>query len=75
MITGTYAAGTTTADLDAYLTSGSSDTPEWWRQETLIGVLTGARDVWFVDGSSDTTALCFLDSARLWEIAGPRLSD
>ena len=75
LITGSYAPGTTTADMEALRASGSTDTPEWWWQQAIIGVLTGAHDVWFVDGGDDVTVLCFLDNTRVWEIAGPRLPD
>ncbi len=75
LITGAYAPGTTTADAEALRASGSTETPEWWKQQALIGVLAGAHDVWFVEGGSDITALCYLDNTRFWEIAGPRLTD
>jgi len=75
MVTGSYAPGTTRAELEALQGSRSPETPDWWRQQALIGVLTGAHDVWFVDGGSDVTALCFLDNSRVWEIAGPRLPE
>lgn len=75
MITGTYAPGTTTADLEALRTTSNPGTPDWWTQRALFGVPTGAHDVWVVEGGPDITALCFLDNTRVWEIAGPRLPD
>ena len=75
LVTGTYAPGTTTADVEAYRASGQTSTPEWWNQQAVIGVLSGAHDVWIVEGGSGITAVCFLEDARFWELAGPRLPD
>jgi len=75
MITGAYAPGTTTDDFEAFQASNNPETPDWWTQRALLGVPTGAHDVWVVEGGPDTTALCFIDNTRVWEIAGPRLPD
>ncbi|MDH3755730.1 MAG: hypothetical protein OEU32_17840, partial [Acidimicrobiia bacterium] len=74
LLTGTYAPDTTTADLEAYQASGGVETPAWWAQQVFIAIPTGARDVWVIGGTPDVTAICFVDPARLWEIAGPRLA-
>lgn len=75
MITGTYAPGTTTDDLEAFRASNNPETPDWWTQRALIAVPTGAHDVWVVEGGPEITALCFIDNTRVWEIAGPQLPD
>ncbi len=71
---GTYAPGTTTDDWDAYVASGETDPPDWWSQRDQFVVTAGAHDVWAVTGGSDVTAVCYVDEARFWETAGPRLS-
>ena len=75
LLTGSYSPDATTADLDAYQASGGTESIDWWDQQALIAVPTGAHDVWIIDGGPDITAVCFLDATQLWEIAGPRLPD
>ncbi len=75
LVTGGYDLGTSIADLEAFRESAAGDTPEWWNQQALITVPTGAHDVWVVQGGAEVTAICFVDNVRFWELAGPRLTD
>jgi inosine-uridine nucleoside N-ribohydrolase len=75
LITGNYSPDATTTDLDAYRASGGTESIDWWGQQALIGVPTGAHDVWVIDGGPDITAVCYVDASQLWEVAGPRLPD
>ena len=74
-LTGTYAAGTTNADYEAYVASGSGDPPAWWSQAGVVFVPEGAQEVWEIQAQSGVTALCFIDAARFWEVAGPRITE
>jgi pyrimidine-specific ribonucleoside hydrolase len=72
---GAYDPGTTAEDFGVYVASGSTDPPEWWTDLGQIAAPAGAHDVWPVEAGPEMTALCFIDEARFWEIAGPRLSE
>jgi inosine-uridine nucleoside N-ribohydrolase len=74
-VTGIYDAGTTLADFNAAVEGGASGTPDWWLERAVVGAPPGARDVWPTRGGSTITALCYIDPTRVWEVAGPRLSD
>jgi pyrimidine-specific ribonucleoside hydrolase len=71
LVTGTVEPGTTTADLEAYEASNSTALPEWWTPRVVLPASTGAHEVWTMDGGAGLTALCFVDPARYWQIAGP----
>ena len=72
---GSYAPGTTSDDWEAYLASGETNPPDWWRELGQTPVPAGAHDVWKVTAGPETTALCYVDETRFWEAAGPRISE
>lgn len=74
LITGIYDQGTTVADVEAFRASDGLETPDWWKQQALIAVPSGAHDVWVVGGGPEVTALCWIDATTYWEVAGPRLA-
>lgn len=73
-ITGVYDAGTTAADFEAALASGSPGTPDWWLEGPMVAAPAGAHDVWPLRSNEDLTALCYISPSQVWEVAGPRLS-
>lgn len=75
LLTGRYAPGTTVEDWDLFLASGSGEQPSWWSPQDQVVVPPGARDVWALDGGPDVTAVCIVESAGPWELAGPSLAD
>lgn len=74
LLTGVYQAGATQADFEAWLAAAETE-PGWWIPSGQIVAPVGAHDVWQLEGGPDMTALCFVDSTRIWEVAGPRLPD
>ncbi len=75
LLTGRYTPGTTSEDWDAYLASGSTEPPPWWLPQDQVIVPPGAQDVWPLNGGPDVTAVCFIDSTRLWQLVGPSLAE
>lgn len=73
LVTGVYAAGTTTTDFETALAAGEAGVPDWWIPSKEIVVPAGAHDVWPVRGGNSMTGLCYLDPSHVWEVVGPRL--
>jgi pyrimidine-specific ribonucleoside hydrolase len=74
-VLGAYAQGTTNDDWNAYVDSGETDPPDWWTTLGQITVVAGGHEVWPVNAGPEATALCVVDEAGFWEVAGPRLSE
>lgn len=72
---GIYAEGTTAADFEAYVAAATPEPPDWWQAQGLVFAGVGAHEVWVAAGGDDITGLCYIDPGRVWEVAGPRLSE
>jgi hypothetical protein len=75
LVTGRLGPDATTADLEAFRATGGPTLPDWWTEEAVVGVPSGAHDVWAVEGGADLTALCYVGPTRFWAIAGPQLPE
>ena len=74
-VTGIYDADATVADLEAIRKAAEPGLPDWWLPKGELFAPVGARDVWEGRGGPNISGLCFIDTDRMWEVAGPRLPD
>jgi inosine-uridine nucleoside N-ribohydrolase len=74
-VTGVYDADATVADLEAARSAAEPGTPDWWLPQMELFAPVGGHDVWLAQGGPNITGLCFIDTNRMWEVAGPRLPE